>query len=66
MHNAQLKVELKIPQLTLAKITQMGRHETVNTRSVHYSPRVEGSSPVRGNFLMDLFCSNTTLAELAE
>ena len=61
MHNAQLKVELKIPQLT-----QMGRHETVNTRSVHYSPRVEGSSPVRGNFLMDLFCSNTTLAELAE
>ena len=28
----------------------MGRHETVNTRSEHYSPRVEGSIPVRGNF----------------
>ena len=25
----------------------MGRHETVNTRSEHYSPRVTGSIPVR-------------------
>ena len=29
--NAQIKVELKIPQLTLAKIAQFARHETVNT-----------------------------------
>ena len=36
--DAQTKVELKIPQLTLAKIAQMGRHETVKT-SEHYSPR---------------------------
>ena len=36
-------MELKIPQLTLAKIAQLARHETVNTRSEHYSPRVEGS-----------------------
>ena len=43
------KVELKIPQLTLAKIAQMGRHKTENTRNEHYSPRVEGSIPVRGN-----------------
>ena len=51
--NAQTKVELKIPQLTLAKIAQMGRHDIVNTRSEHYSPRVEGSIPVRGNFFAE-------------
>ena len=45
------------PQLTLAKKAQLARHETVNTRSEHYSPRVEGSIPVRGNFLLNLFCS---------
>ena len=28
--DAQTKVQLKIPQLTLAKIAQLGRHETVN------------------------------------
>ena len=39
-------MELKIPQLTLAKIAQMGKHETVNIRSEHYSSRVEGSTPV--------------------
>ena len=30
--DAQTKVELKIPQLTLAKIAQLGRHEIVNPR----------------------------------
>ena len=35
--DAQTKVELKIPQLTLAKIAQMGRYETVNTGSEHYA-----------------------------
>ena len=44
----QTKVVLNIPQLTLAKIVQLGRHETVNTRSEHYSPSVAGSIPVRG------------------
>ena len=34
--DAQTKVELKIPQLTLAKIAQLGRHVAVNTRSEHY------------------------------
>ena len=38
--DSQTKVELKIPQLTLSKIAQLARHETVNTRSEHYSPRV--------------------------
>ena len=47
-------MELKIPQLALAKIAQMGRHETVNTRSEHYSPRVEGSIPVRDNFFAEI------------
>ena len=46
-------MELRIPQLTLAKIAQMGRHETVSTRSDHHSPRVEGSIPVRGNFVTE-------------
>ena len=41
---------------------QLARHETVNTRSEQYSPRVEGSFPVRKN----LFCFNTILAELIE
>ena len=48
--DAQTKVELKIPQLTLWKIAQMGRHETVNTKIEVYSHRAEGSIPVRGNF----------------
>ena len=46
-------MELKIPQLILAKIAQMARQDTVKTRSEHHSPRVEGSIPVRGNFLAE-------------
>ena len=41
-------------------------HETVNTGNEHYSPMVEGSIPVRGNFSWNLFCSDTILAELPE
>ena len=49
-------MELKIPQLTLAKIDQLhvGRHETLNRRSEHYSPRLLANSdcmrmgPVQG------------------
>ena len=59
-------MELKIPQLTPAKIAQMGRHETVNTKSEHYNLRIESSIPVRGNFFLTLFCSNTILADLTE
>ena len=59
-------MELKTPQLTLAKIAWMGRHETVNTRSEQYNYRVMGSVPVRGNFFANLFCSNTILADLTE
>ena len=46
-------MELKILQLILAKMAQIGRHETVNTRSEHYSPGVESSIPVRGNFYVE-------------
>ena len=46
----QIKVKLNIPQLTLAKIAQLGRYENVSTRSEHVSPRVAGSIPLRGNF----------------
>ena len=28
-------------------------HETVKTRSEHYSPRVKGLIPVRGNFFVE-------------
>ena len=45
--DAQTKVELKIPQLTLAKIAQMGRYETVNTRSEHYSGENGRHFPVK-------------------
>ena len=47
------KVELKIPQLILAKIAQMGKHENINMRSEHNRPRVEGAVPVRGNFFAE-------------
>ena len=59
---AHIKVKLKIPQLTLAKIAQMGRHETVNTRSEHY----RAQSLLKVTFLFNLFCSNTILADLTE
>ena len=31
----------------------MGRHETVNTRSEHHSPKVKDSIPVKGNFFAE-------------
>ena len=52
--DTQTKVELKIPQLTLAKIAEMGRHETVSIRSEYYSPKIEGTIPVRGNFCTEI------------
>ena len=58
----ETKVQLKIPQLTLAKIAQLGRHEAVNTRSALYGSRVKGSNPVREN----LYRSNTILAKLTD
>ena len=51
--NAKTKVDLNIPQLTLAKIVHLSRHETVNMRSEHYSPKAEDSIPVRGNFFAE-------------
>ena len=42
-----LLISAKYSQLTLAMITQIGMHETANTRSEHGSPRVEGLIPVR-------------------
>ena len=35
------------------EVAQLGRHETVNTISEHYSPTVTGSIPVRGNFFAE-------------
>ena len=32
----------------------MERHEAISTRSDHYSPRVEGSIPVRGHFFAEV------------
>ena len=62
----QTKVELKIIQLTIANIAQMGRHETVNTRSENYSPGLEGSIPVRDNFFSDFILLKYNLADLTE
>ena len=58
-------MKLKTLHLTLAKIAQLGRHATVNTMSERCGPMVAGSFPVR-IFLMNLFCSNMSLAELPE
>ena len=44
-----------MPKLTLARIAQLERHRTANTTIEHYSTRVTGSSPVRGNFLLNSF-----------
>ena len=46
-------MELNIPQLTLAKKAQMGRHEAVNTGRDHFNPMVEGSIPVRINIFAE-------------
>ena len=46
-------MELNIPQLALTKMAQFERHKTVNTRSEHNSPRVEGSTPVRDNIFVE-------------
>ena len=60
VNDAQTKVGLKIPQWTLAMIAQMGRHETVNTRSEPYrqSSAIEGFIYVSANF--QYFSSNFT------
>ena len=41
------------------------RHERQEVSST-VSPRVKGSSPVRGKFFADFFNSNTILADLTE
>ena len=41
------------------------RHERQEVSST-VSPRVESSSPVRGNFFVDFFFSNKILADLTE
>ena len=41
------------------------RHERQEVSST-VSPRVEGSTPVRGNFFADFFLSNTILASMPE
>ena len=38
---------------SLVKIAQVGRHDTVNIRSEHYSSRAEGSIPIRANFFAE-------------
>ena len=61
-----IKGSLKSQSFKQWELAQLAKHETVNTRSEHYSPRVMGSIPVRGIFLLNLFCSNTILVELSE
>ena len=46
-------MELTLSQLTLAKIVQLGRYDTVKTRSEYYSLQVTGSIPVRCNFFIE-------------
>ena len=58
-------MELKIPQ-TLAKIAQLGRHETIRIRSEQCSPRSQVQSLLEVTFLLNLFCSNTILVELPD
>ena len=43
MSIAPSQVKLNIPQLTLAKLAQLDRHESENTKSEYYSLRVTGS-----------------------
>ena len=47
------KVELNIPLLTLAKITQLGRHGTVNSRNEHYVLGSQVQSLLEEEFLMN-------------
>ena len=51
--DAQTKVELNIPQLTLPKLAQLGKHEMVNRRRECFSPRVTGSILVTRNFFAE-------------
>ena len=60
------EVQLNVPELTFAKTAQLGRHESVNTRSEYFSPWVPGSIPVGINFFAELFCSNTIVKKLPE
>ena len=44
----------------------MGKHQTINTRTEHYSPRVNGSIPVRGNLFTQIVHSYHTKPATAE
>ena len=46
-------VYLVVCVLTRITLQQLTRYETVNPRSEHYSHRVKGSMPVRGNFFAE-------------
>ena len=60
------EVQLNVPELTFAKTAQLGRHESVNTRSEYFSPWVPRSIPIGGYFFAELFYSNTILEKLSE
>ena len=53
-------------RIILSVFEAMGINTVGKARSEHCGPRVEGSIPVRNNFLLNLFCSNTILADLTE
>ena len=57
---------LKCQSFKQWKLSQMRRHETVNTKREHYSPRVASLIPEIDNFLLNLLWSNTILEELQE
>ena len=35
------------------ELAKLAGHETINTKSEHYSPMVKGSIPVRGNLFAE-------------
>ena len=51
--DAHTKVELKIPQLTLAKITQIGGMKMYTQEVSTTVLRIKGSIPVRSNFFAE-------------
>ena len=55
---AQTKINLNIPQLTLAKVTQSCRHQS-------RTKEVPGSIPTGGNFLLNLFPTEAFIANIA-
>ena len=55
---ATKQVKLNIPQLTLAKLAQSGRHESVKHKRSE-GPRIPGSIPTGGTFFTEFILLST-------